>query len=326
MNRRAFGVRRVAAATVALVCLAWPGATSVTASSRPVDRLPQLLVLPSPDVMIGTSTTQPQMLPDQEVLYGCDPYEVSGGAQRCLRFDTLVVNAGVGALELRYDGSGVVQSLHAVQRIYRSDGSYVDRTAGSFYFDPAHQHFHYRDFSLSSLWRSDASGKRLGTRPVAQGRKDGFCLEDLDAYAATAPSAVYTYPTACYPIVRSDGSIRQINGISPGWLDVYDETLTNQSIEITGVADGYYLLQITVDPDRTMKLDPHSRLSVYERIRICGDQVDVVNRSHHCDSASAKPARDSLLGQHWRTACATGWCFQVPLVNAYRPSGFRHTR
>lgn len=273
--------------------------------------------------MVGTATTQPQVLSDNEVLYGCDPYELSAGARRCLRFDTAVVNTGVGALELRYAGTGLVESLRAVQRINRSDGSYVDRSAGSFYFDPAHQHFHYRDFALSSLWRSDADGKRLGPRPVAQGHKDGFCLEDLDAYSAAASSAVYTYPTACYPIARPDGSIVQVNGISPGWLDVYDEALTNQSIEISGVPDGYYLLQITVDPNHTLMLDPRSRLSSWERIRLCGGQVDLVGRTHHCESAAGRATTDQLLGQRWRADCAGGWCLQAPLVNAYTPRGMR---
>jgi hypothetical protein len=314
--RPSLGVRRVACllAGSALV-VATSGSAGSTAAGKPAAKLPLLVVLPSPDLHVGLSTDAPRMLSGQEVLYGCDPYEtVQEQARRCLRFDTLVTNLGQGPLELRYDGKGVAGAMRARQRVFRADGSYVDRAAGSFSFDPAHGHFHYATFALASLWRSDTRSHRLGTKPVAQGHKDGFCLEDLDAYTSSAGPATYTFPAACYPMVQPDGSLTQVNGISPGWLDVYDETLTNQSIEITGVADGYYLLQITVDPLHTLLVDPRSHPTSWQLIRLCGTNADIVGRTTTCGTASphrSTPTTDRT-GQQWREVCPSRWCPVLP--------------
>jgi hypothetical protein len=301
------------------------GSVDPAAGSAAAPLLPRLAVLPSRDIYVGTSTTTPKPLPDKEILYGCEPHETeaalaaspSGAASaeslRCLRFDTMVVNIGAGALELRYAGTGAVQKENATQRMYRHDGTFVDRKAGYFFFDPAHQHFHYANFAWAALWRSNVHGRRLGTAPVRTGRKDGFCLEDMGAYTNDAAAQVYEPPDACYPTAQPDGSLTQVNGISPGNYDTYDETLPNQSIVINGVADGYYLLQITVDPQHTLLLDKRSRLTTSQLIRLCGTTADIVGVTNNCahpatGSAVAPSNADGLLAQHWRQACLTGWC------------------
>src|SRR5438067_1748162 len=84
-------------------------------AASPVKLLPNLVVLPTRSLVLGTATDQPVPDPDnRRVIYGCDPAEVSQeGARRCLRFDTIVANFGRGPLELHLrtdqfaDGSGV---------------------------------------------------------------------------------------------------------------------------------------------------------------------------------------------------------------------------
>lgn len=286
--------------------------------------LPRLVVLPTRDLYVGTSSTTPQMLPNNEILYGCEPHEVtaaieaspssaaSAPSMRCLRFATMVVNVGSGRLELRYSGGGAVQQEKAIQRVYRADGTYADRQAGYFFFDPAHQHFHYANFAWASLWRATSRGKRIGKAAVRTGHKDGFCLEDMGPYTNDAATARYLAPQACYPTPQSDGSITQVNGISPGNYDTYDETLPNQSIVVNGVPDGYYLLQITVDPGHTLAVDPHSKLTVTELVRLCGTAADVVGVTDYCahplPSRSPVSNADGLLAQRWRQECRSGWC------------------
>ncbi len=297
------------------------GARSTKAAPKTL--LPQLVLVPTRDLYVGTSATPPKMLANNEILYGCDPHEtaaaieaspsgaVSSWPLRCLRFDTMVVNIGSGRLELRYDGSGLVQQEKATQRVFRADGSFTDRQAGYFYFDPAHQHFHYANFAWASLWRATTRGKRIGKAPVRTGRKDGFCLEDMGPYTNDAATPRYTYPSACYPTTQPDGSITQVNGISPGNYDTYGEYLPNQSIVINGVPDGYYLLQITVDPGHTLLVDKRSRLMVTQLIRLCGTTADLVGVTNYCahpSSSAAASNADGLLGQRWRQACLTGWC------------------
>jgi hypothetical protein len=297
--------------------------------------LPKLVVLPTRDVFVGTSETLPTMLPSNEILYGCEPHETQAALaaspastltdwpMRCLRFDTMVVNVGAGRLELRYAGNGAVQKENATQRLYRRDDTFVDRSAGYFFFDAAHQHFHYANFAWASLWQSNARGRRLGKAPLRTSRKDGFCLEDMGPYTNTADDARYKFPDACYPAKQPDGSITQVNGISPGNYDTYDETLPNQSIVINGVPDGYYLLQITVDPEHTLLVDSHSRMSTSQLIRLCGDAADIVGVTHNCGRGAPSPLSppanpDGLLGQHWRQACFSGWCPSTPVLGAGR--------
>src|SRR5207302_2196299 len=150
MTRRRLALTVCVVATALVGSAVDPAAGSSRAAHKTV--LPQLVVLPTRDLYVGTSMTEPKPLPNQEILYGCEPHEVAAALQsspsstaatwpmRCLRFDTMVVNLGVGRLELRYDGSGVVHQENATQRVYRADDTYVDRQAGYFFFDPAHQH------------------------------------------------------------------------------------------------------------------------------------------------------------------------------------------
>jgi hypothetical protein len=228
------------------------------------------------------------------------------------------MNPGAGPLELRYTGAAVASTsaMRAVQRLYDSRGGYHDRQAGWFYFDPAHQHFHYRDFAVAALWRADRRGHRLGRSPIRTGRKDGFCLEEMDAYTASAGASRYSYPQACYPTMQPDGTLTQVNGLSRGYLDVYDETLTDQSIEVTGVPDGYYLLAITVDPEHTLELAKSSQLTSWQLIQLCGDKAEPVGRADSCGTRSAT-APPQVLAQQWRRVCWTGWCPVAPLLQPW---------
>ena len=43
-----------------------------------------------------------------------------------------------------------------------------------------------------------------------------------------------------------------VQGITGGWADVYDWYLPDQYVEVTNVADGYDILETSVDPDATL--------------------------------------------------------------------------
>ncbi len=44
----------------------------------------------------------------------------------------------------------------------------------------------------------------------------------------------------------------QVQGLSPGWADVYSNNLDCQYVDITGVAPGTYQLRIELNPERRM--------------------------------------------------------------------------
>ena len=244
---RSSGVRLLAAlllfpvAAVSSQAFAAPPATS----HRNDLRFPNLVALPPFEVYLDEEGS------------GCDPYEtVEQGAQRCLRYDTVVANFGRGPLELRYraDQTGREQELR--QRIYARGGTYVERVADRYELHPVHAHFHHANFAMARLWDSDQLGRKLGSRPVRESNKNGFCLVDGENYwkgRKKSYPATYSDPDACYPNRTDDGGLSQVNGLSPGWVDFYQASLTDQYIDVSGLPAGYYLLEIVIDPLNTVK-------------------------------------------------------------------------
>jgi len=150
-----------------------------------------------------------------------------------LRLSTAVANVGEGRLELRGGAiNGDRQDVH--QRIYNSDGSFTDLLAGSFVYHPEHGHIHFENFASYRLCEVLPDGSVGGV--VAEGEKVSFCLLDVERYETTGPAT---------PHFLTCG---QVQGISVGWADVYDRGLPGQSIDITGIADGQYWLEVVVDP------------------------------------------------------------------------------
>src|SRR5205809_427368 len=77
-----------------------------------------------------------------------------------------------------------------------------------------------------------------GLVQAAAGLKIGFCLLDSIRWDANAPSR------AKYDCGNQ--------GIQQGWGDVYDSTLDGQWIDITGVPDGSYTLEMEVNPEHRL--------------------------------------------------------------------------
>ncbi len=221
---------------------------------------------------------------------GCYPEEtLEQGARRCLRFDQSIANHGEGAFELRYRLDGLLTTPNLNQRIYRSDGSFWERKADTYEFHPTHAHFHYKNFAQARLWRADADGRRIGTAPVRIGRKNGFCMEDVENYAfGEKGDAARTYtPPECITPSYINLALREVsmvNGISVGWADVYNWFLADQFIEISGLADGYYLLESISDPVNTVVESDDSNNTASSLIRLCGDSAEVVGSEHNCSA------------------------------------------
>ena len=150
-----------------------------------------------------------------------------------LRLTSAIANIGTGALELR-GGESTPDGQNVYQRIYEADGTYTDALAGTFTYHPEHAHIHFDEFAEFRLREVLPDGS-IGD-VVASGDKVSFCLLDVERYDATGPSA------------RQYLTCGQVQGISVGWADVYDSGLPGQSIDISGIADGTYFLEVAVDP------------------------------------------------------------------------------
>ena len=247
MNKRRLAGATKRAFVALLVALAWAGAVG-SAGAAPAPRvLPDLVPQPPLEVVGPTTGFSMGLGVDAPLLVdGCYPEErARKGAARCLRFDTIVGNVGEGAFELAYNFHKRV-GVAAVQRIFRSDGSYADRFAVRSELHLTHGHFHVQDFYLARLWEAGPGGGRAGDSPVARGDKNGFCPEDSRPVGGAPDDGRRHY--SCFTPDEPEQRGFQVVGISAGWEDVYGASLPDQFVEITGVPDGRYVLEIELDP------------------------------------------------------------------------------
>lgn len=174
-------------------------------------------------------------------------------ARQCLRFDQVLQNVGEGPVELRFDReAGVRQDEPVAQRIFRSDGTYSDRSAGLVEFHPVHGHYHFKGFAQSELWLADANGMPVGTAPAAVGDKVSFCVADTDLISfGRKGDGPLSYPAPdCLDPKQVVGTTEYFwYGMTRGWADRYNWYLPDQYIDTSGLADGTYVLFTRVDPD-----------------------------------------------------------------------------
>ncbi|MCE9559886.1 MAG: hypothetical protein K8R88_13165, partial [Armatimonadetes bacterium] len=191
--------------------------------------------MPVNDVLpdIGISPTQ---LLDTSI----DTSQIPG--RTLLRLSNGTPNLGLGRLEVR--GSTIISTTEQLvkQRVYRSDGSTYDRDAGVFTYHSGHGHIHFNSWCIYRLRAKNPDGS-VGAI-LATGGKTSFCILDLQVYDNTNPAYVNPgYYTGC-------GST--IQGLTPGWGDVYSKGLTDQWIDITGIPDGDYFVEAEVDPENRL--------------------------------------------------------------------------
>ncbi|MGH7857433.1 MAG: lysyl oxidase family protein [Candidatus Binatia bacterium] len=182
--------------------------------------------------------------PEETVEDGAGVPDEMGQRPRCLRFDQIAANVGTGPLELRYVPDDPAPDLRQV--IHRSDGSTRERPAEErMEFHAVHGHWHYSGFGRGNLY--DTAGNL-----VAHNNKTGFCLIEVDfpgwGAKGNGPRR-YTFPGCQVP---NDGD-EVVQGIGPGWADVYNWFLADQYIDVTRVPDGVYRLEIVADPDDTLE-------------------------------------------------------------------------
>jgi hypothetical protein len=100
-----------------------------------------------------------------------------------------------------------------------------------FEFASCHGHFHFNGYARYELVNG------IG-EIVAVGHKQAFCLLD----------SMPVLPDAGPPQFHCG-----FQGLTRGWADIYDASLDCQWVDITGVADGDYLLRISINPDQVIE-------------------------------------------------------------------------
>lgn len=155
-----------------------------------------------------------------------------------LRFTSTVANTGSGALVLvstRRDRARRFSTVQMVggRRVPVAVGLRYRRSGG-------HDHFHLVGFERYEL--RDARG-----RLVAHDHKVGFCLGDRQSLGFAHPR----WTGSCgrgHP-----GALRVAQGLSPGFADPYGAELGGQSLDISRLPAGEYVLVNVANPARVLR-------------------------------------------------------------------------
>jgi hypothetical protein len=206
-----------------------------------------------------------------------DSTEIAG--HNLLRFTTAIGNQGTGPAILRSAnsgtppaGSGITSwtnpdgTQNIVQQLYSYNGSNFSldsyRPAGRMVWHSAHSHFHLEGYARYRLL-TNVNGQ---PGPVAKrvnfdggdaiGDKVGFCLVNINnSFTMTNGQSSTTLPG--YDPVGDQSSPSNngqpqttcgfLQGIHVGHADVYSSIYDGQWIDVTGVPDGNYFLEVTLD-------------------------------------------------------------------------------
>jgi hypothetical protein len=244
------------------------------AADPPRDLLPDLQARPQEHVTFDRplfDLFEPAPPPGQNCF---DSERTELGAVLCLRFDQIMANVGEGPLDLRFSRpAGVLQDEPVVQRVYRSTGGYRDLPAGFVEFHAIHHHYHFTGFAQSVLWRTDGGGGRVGAAPVSTGRKVSFCIADtdLDAWGVkgNGPTS-YPAPDCLEPDSTSGGMEHFKQGMTNGFADRYTWDLPAQFVEASGLSDGTYRLETTVNPQRVLLEASYTNNCVVILVQLAG--------------------------------------------------------
>jgi len=100
-----------------------------------------------------------------------------------------------------------------------------------FEYEECHGHYHFKGFASYRLLGAEGE-------PIVLGRKVSFCLLDVQRWDAEA---------------KRDARFNcDKQGIQAGWADVYDAGLPGQWLDVTGLPDGSYTLEVTLNPERKL--------------------------------------------------------------------------
>lgn len=210
----------------------------------------------------GAGGGSPELLPDLTVQAPTDVGVRRERGRFRLGFESAADNVGDGPLTVDGDRQRPdARRLAGTQLIEHADGSEtrIPLAAKLRYVRSSdHSHWHYLGFMRYTL-RSPRTGEI-----VARDHKTGFCLGDRYRTQTDSPLPAEGPPSFresdCAKGKPDVDHVRE--GISVGWGDDYQAHLEGQSIDITRLPRGRYLLVHVVNPERSLReLDPANNVS-----------------------------------------------------------------
>jgi len=206
----------------------------------------------------------PALLPDldQALPQGLSVVERRG--RLLLVFGSAVDNIGPG--ELLVEGRRVGAAMRAWQVVGRR--RYLLRLPLRYVRSETHEHWHLPGFERYELRRADDG------RTVGRDRKTGFCLRD--AYETHALNRKPRWTGECAR--HRPGAITVREGISVGFGDDYVPEKEGQSIDVTGVPAGRYVLVHRANPDRVLRERSYANNAASVLLELRGRRVELLAR------------------------------------------------
>jgi len=205
-------------------------------------------------------------LPDLRPLPAWSVWLDGSGPRELLEFAATVWNAGTSPLVVQGTRRAGTELMDATQRFSDPSGREVGSApAGTFEWDPrpGHEHWHFTDFAAYRLL--DQSGHAVASQ------KQAFCLSNQDNIDTTIPLAawqpVYGFNAVCG---QADAQTLE-QRLDLGWGDTYVQDLPGQAIDVTGLPNGTYQLEITANPNGRLHESDTSNNAVRREVVLVGD-------------------------------------------------------
>ena len=253
----------------------WPAVAMVLAVFATVLMMSGVVVAETP---VSAGATATITLPDLQILVPTDDISIGTNPEtndRQLQYTHITWDAGTGpfAIKPHYNADTGISTF--VQDIYRRTGPEtwaIDHTvpvAVNGTFDPPSD---YR-FPLTRFTLNVANPDGTPGALVAVSPKTDYCIT-ADTYVGGVPHT----PNQTSPPQDNCTSPSKLLGFSVGWGDEYDQTDNGQPIDLTGVPDGTYVLQATVDPQHVFTESDSTNNVVDTELQITGDNVTVLSQ------------------------------------------------
>ena len=207
------------------------------------------------------------MLPDLRTLPPSDlEIVILPDGARELRLSNTIWNSGAGALELEGEINPRTRMTRVVQNVHAHAGTELAHLVGEFVWHPTHDHWHFAGFSIYELWTLAPSGAL--DEIISSSDKVSYCVIDTDIIDSQNPSFA---PRRGYY-----GCGKALQGLSAGWGDTYKSFLDGQEIHLAGVADGFYALKSTTNPDGSLLEANYSNNAALLYLSIQGTRIELV--------------------------------------------------
>jgi hypothetical protein len=190
-----------------------------------------------------TEAPDPATLPDLVALpaFGISTSTIRG--RDFLDFGADIWNRGPSALVVEGFRAPGEDRMDAFQ-YFSDEGGIVGRApVGSFDFDErdGHRHWHFLQFARYRLL--DASQTQ-----VVRSRKQSFCLAPTDAIDLTVDRAVWRPDGLGFSRCGGETSLWIREVMPTGWGDTYFQGVPGQNLNITGVPNGTYWIEVRANP------------------------------------------------------------------------------